>query len=229
MPGTPTYRTRSGSTTQTITLHDIKTLLDNLKSELKLEINKVNDKIEFLLQRANETDAKIDSLEKRCKLLESKQTAKEKDGNFDTEEMLREAEERHKRRKFLIISGIPEQRTGNLEERKKADSQAVQALTDLIGEKEFDPDEVVRVGKIQASRPRLIRIKCKNIDTRNAILKGARNLKSSEDFKNVYINLDQTYIQRKKNKELREELYRRREAGEKVVIYRGRITEQNFL
>ena len=100
---TPTHKTRSVTHAQTITLQDMKTLLDNLKSELKQEIHKVNDKLEVLFEKVNATVDRVCRLEKKCHSLEVKVRERETGSSFDTDEVICEAEERHKRRKFLII------------------------------------------------------------------------------------------------------------------------------
>lgn len=222
--------TRSGSNAQNITLEDIKTLIDSVKSELKCEIQKINDKIEILFERVIETDAKVKDLDDRCLRLETRVKCIEEARacGADHEEFLQEAEERHRRRKFLIVSGLPEHASGSLNERKQKDALSAKALVANTGIDDFEPEEVVRIGSIHPSRPRLLRIKCKSRTIRNSILKGARRLRSSDEFKNVFVNADQTLMQRKNYKNLRAELFSRRMAGEDVVLYRGRIVQKNF-
>lgn len=230
MPNTPTYtgRTRSGSNAQNITLQDIKTLLDDLKTHLTCEIIKVNEKIDSLFKRLDKTESKVSVLEERCQSLDLQLKSMEESFYAAREEFLQEAEDRHRRRKFLIASGIQEHASGTLAERGQKDLETIIALAKQAGIDDFEPEEVIRIGKIQPSRPRLLKIKCKSQQTRNFVLKGARNLRSSEEFKNIFLNADQTLSQRTKSKLLRAELQNRREAGENVVIYRGRIVDKNF-
>ena len=60
----------------------------------------------------------------------------------------------------------------------------------------------------------------------------AKNLRNSTTFKNVYINPDLTIRQQKESKALRDELKKRRNNGESVVIRNGEVVpknnEQNF-
>ena len=49
----------------------MKGLIDDLKKDLKLEINKVNDKIDALFKRADESDRRIQLLEDKCQVLEA--------------------------------------------------------------------------------------------------------------------------------------------------------------
>ena len=211
----------------------MKTLLDNLKSELKQEIHKVNDKLEVLFEKVNATVDRVCRLEKKCHSLEVKVRERETGSSFDTDEVICEAEERHKRRKFLIISGVPEHQTGSVDERRQKDMQKVKDIVSKTGTTNFEPQQLSRVGSINSTRPRLLRFKCKSLETKKSILKGAKMLKSTQEFRKVYINADQTPHQRKKNKALREELRTRKEAGEDVAIRHGRVVdlsaEQNFL
>lgn len=157
--------------------------------------------------------------------LEVKLASTENQG-LGVEEVVREAEERYRRRKFLIVSGIPEHGTGKVEERKQLDSQTVIDLANHLGIRDFEPKDVARIGSIDSSKPRLLRFKCIRLETKYAFLKEARSLKSSDSFKNVYINPDQTFHQREKSRKMRVELKMRREAGENVRIQRGRIVRQ---
>ncbi len=233
MPNTPTtlsQRTRSGSNTQqTITFQDFKTLLDSLKSDLKREINKVNDKIEALLTRVNETDNKVRVLEERFQSLESKLLNQNSKCALEIEDMMHEVEERYKRRKYLIVSGVPEPSTGNIEERTEADEIYMKRIADHLEIEDFDPTECSRIGRIDSAKPRLLRFKCETMETKKEILKKAKELRRSNDYKYVYINADESYIQRKRGRELRMEMKRRKEAGEKVVIRRGRIIKDSDL
>jgi len=217
MPTTPNTRTRSGSSAQNITYQDMKTLLDTLKNDLKLEINKLNDKIEALFKRADESDARTRALEERCHLLESQLALSPLTSGPGAEEVIREAEERHKRRKYIIVSGVAEHESGSVEERKKIDTEIMEEIVEELGIKDFAPEEVSRLGSIRSSRPRLLRVKCESVDVRNHVLKKARKLRDSDMFKNVYVNADQTFLQRQMNRELR---------GGKIVL---KSTIQNFL
>ena len=55
------------------------------------------------------------------------ESAKEK------EELLSEIEDRHARREFLIISGVPECNSGNITERKSFDKSAIQQVVVELG------------------------------------------------------------------------------------------------
>ena len=172
---------------------------------------------------------KLETLEDKFNELKKEHEKISQFGSERMEDVYEEVHRRIMRRKYLIVSGIPEQATGTVEEREEADEAAIEALGRAIGVPEIDPDDVRRIGKINQGRPRLLRFKCSSITTRNSLLRSSKNLKRHQEYVNTYINPDQTLLQRKQSKELRMELKRRRDSGEDVVIRRGRIVLKSDL
>jgi hypothetical protein len=150
-----------------------------------------------------------------------------KDAETSQEDILRETQDRYRRRKHLIVAGLPESPSGSIDDRKMYDNKKIIAIMSEIGLPDFKPKEIMRIGKFGSQRPRLLRIKCKNVETKMSILRLAKNLRKSADFPNIYINPDLTRTQREKDKILWTELKARRQAGETVIIRRGRITDIN--
>ena len=153
------------------------------------------------------------------------------EGSHD--DIIGEAEERYRRRKYIIVSGLPEDETGNVSERLISDTNKVKKLTLSMGFQDFEPREISRIGRLNSSRPRLLRLKCANPQERNVLLRKAKSLRQTSCFKEVYLNPDQTRTQRELSRRLRAELKSRRNAGEKVIIRRGQIVnideqEENF-
>ena len=235
MPNTPSHRTtRSNSATQNITLQDIKTLIETSKTEIvasiSCEIVKLNETVSSLLKRIDSIERNQIELERRCKILEEKTTEAVTDiTRMETEEILNEVEDRHAKRKFLIISGLPECKTGSPSERRFQDAETISELIADIGIDQFVPEKVARIGPLNQGKPRLLRFKCSDTSEKFSILRHAKNLRNNVKFPNIYINPDLTYIQRQRNKALREELKRRREAGENVRIRRGVVVESDSI
>lgn len=235
MSNTPTQRnTRSNSNAQNITLNDIKKLIesktdsilnavrgdiDGLKCEifnLNENVKAINEKLCSLSNKNNLLEKKVENLESQMQTLHQKQKCE-----LSAEDMIYEAEERFKRRKFLIISGAQERCDGSVEERKKHDEEYIAELCNQIGIKDFKPEETFRIGPIRDSKKRLLRFKCSNEKDKRTILQRSRNLRNFPKFEGVFINPDLTRNQRRKNAELRQELRMRRNAGENVAIRRG--------
>ena len=211
----------------------MKSLLESFKNDLKQEINKVNERIEDLFKRVDAVDARNRALEDWCNRLQSQLDSRPIVSVPVFDDVLKEGEERHRRRKYIVISGVEEHESGSFEERRAKDAETVTRIAEQLQIANLEIKEISRIGKIDSSRPRLLRCKCKSVDERNSLLRKARLLRDSEHFKGVYVNADQTLLQRKANRELRNELRRRREEGEDVVINRGKIVPkssfQNFI
>ena len=97
----------------------------------------------------------------------------------------------------LVLSGIAEQTKGNLSERREADIESVKAVVDHLGFQNFEPMECSRIGPIRLLGHRLLRIKCKTMETKKNILTAARTLRESAAFKHIFVNADETFAQRK--------------------------------
>lgn len=220
MPDTPAQRKlRSDSNpSNTITLKDIKTLIDNSKTEilsfLKKEVDGITGILHGLVNRVEEIERVNRHLHDRCAKLEEKQ-----------ESIISEIEDRQRRQSNLVISGLSEKQSGNNDERKAHDDKHV---CNLLRELDVSKDAVrtsYRIGKPQSNRSRLLRMVCYDKDQKMEILRKARKLNDSDNFKKTYINPDLTPLQQLQQKELRKELKRRRDANERVMIRHGKIVQ----
>ena len=138
--------------------------------------------------------------------------------------MVAELEERNRRRSNLILSGLPEKTDGSAEERREWDAVKAQSLFESLTHLNRSVILYVhRIGKINSNKPRLLRVICRDQDTKSAILRKAKDLRTMPQFRGVFVNQDLTPIQQKEEKSLREELKLRKSSGENVVIRRGKI------
>ena len=151
---------------------------------------------------------------------------------FHPEDTVHEAQERQKRRKYLIVSGLPEPTTESPDERTEKDKETIESIAEELGVDDVDPECVSRIGRMDPSKPRLLRFKCSGMESKMDLLRNSRKLRDCPKFQKVFVNPDLTAMQRKLNASLRAELKARRDAGEKVMIRRGRVvnasTEQVF-
>ena len=220
MPDTPVYRKlRSESNPNNpLTLKDIKTLIESSKTELlsfmKKEVDGLAELLKCLVKRVDEIERVNVKLEERCAKLEEKQ-----------EHIISEIEERQRRQPNLIISGIPERQSGNSEERKAHDKEHVNDLLSELHVSDVTFKTTYRIGKPEKNRNRLLRVICHDKEDKMEILKKATKLRDSKHFKKTYINPDLTPMQQLQQKELRQELKRRRDANERVIIRHGKIVQ----
>lgn len=191
-------------------------------------MEKYGNIFQSLVFRLDEAMKQNSELVQRVKELESKVVSLyggSSEENFCPEEMMKEVHERHKRRKFVVISGLQEPSNGSLQERCLQDRNTVDLLARKIGVEELAVKQVSRIGSIQSSKPRLVRVKCSSMEMKNSLLRASKNLRRHEEYQQVFINPDLTKLQRERDKALRSELVTRRKAGARVMIRSGRIVE----
>lgn len=227
MPQTPCNRiTRSGSNASNITLSDIKTLIESSKSEIlsgvKSEIERLTTTIQSLINRVEALETKNFILEDRCNQIEEKYN---NGSMFDTlaESLCNEVSLRSTKEKYLVISGLPETASGSVAEKRQNDEEGINQIATSLGVRDFSVTNVSRLGRSDGITPRLLRFKCSTKEARAVLLRKAKDLRTSSSYSRVFISPDLTKFQQQKAKNLQSELKTRREAGEQVVIFRGRI------
>ena len=242
MPHTPSQRTtRSNSNpSTTITLMDIKLLIESTKTELlgKLsqEVDKLSGMLATLLHRVDDLDKKTYEIEKHCSeshaLLDKEIKDLKKSSEINVSELMQEMEQRTFRSGNIIIFGLPELKEGTVEERKSADMAAVNELLSKIEADAYvsSPQTSHRLGKPSNEKPRPLRITGFNVAEKSEILRKARSLRSHDEYENTFVNPDLTPRQQRESKLLRLELKQRRQRGEQdLVIHNGKIVSKSNL
>lgn len=191
-----------------------------LECILSKKLDPIMKKLESITDIIRTLKSRVDHLQEECAELRRVK-------GFEVEDLCREAAERLHRRKYLIMSGIPEQTNGSAEQRREADSSAIVEVAAAVGVSDFDPTEVSRIGKPRTSGPRLLRFKCSDNEDRMTLLRKSRDLRTHSSFCNTFINPDQTRLQRENSKALRTELKHRRDNGEDVCIKYGKIVARS--
>lgn len=229
-----TKNTRSNSSTN-ITLSDIKDLIETSKrqiiSTLKSDLERVQKQCEALLVKISGLEDECGDLREKNSQLESRVTGLETKNSIISRsfsEMVDECNERSRRQLNLIITGVRES-DGTIDERKRNDQQICMSLFRQIGLCESKIHDVQRIGKIGGDRPRLIRLSCETYKEKLEILRKAKTLSRSPDFKAVFVNPDRTLMEREEMRVLRTELRRRRENGEEVIIYRNQVVPRGSI
>ena len=239
MPNTPTQKSLTGmssSSTTKLCLLDIKTLIESTKTEIlhtvKNEHAKLNDVIASLLSRMESLENKNAELEQRCKRLEetNAQLTQRKEDEVPSEEklafVLSECEERKQRENNLIFSGIGEETDGTVHERRTRDEEKVKNILTHLKLEDVSPLSVSRIGKTTNGKPRLLRVQMKSASLKKRALAVSKTLRSSDSYRQVYINPDYTKNEQEIQKKLREELKKLRASGEDVIIFRGKIIKR---
>lgn len=227
--------TRKGSKGEIQCDESLRLILENNKLELLNEMKKINASLDFIRNKVNkvedtltmvlETQAKQDLEIKRLK----EEMAIVRESHAD---ILNEVADRDRRKNNLIIAGLPERDDGTVDDRRKWDMESVEKLFRELCNLNADiVSGIHRIGRVNSNRPRLLKVICRDVDSKISLLRKSRDLKKSQEFMNVYVNSDLTPAQRMDSKRLREEWKARRGRGEDVIIRNGRVIErsQNFL
>ena len=135
-------------------------------------------------------------------------------------------DKRNYKRLNLVFSGIEELASGDTDDRRSHDEAAVNDISKELSVGIVDGFKTMRIGRPGDSKPRLLKAVFTSLGDRNALLRKGKSLRTSSKYKQVFINPDLTALQRHSNKQLRAELKRRREAGERVKIRGERIVKQ---
>ena len=114
------------------------------------------------------------------------------------EDTIKEISDRKKRRDNIVISGVQEQESGSLDERREHNTEIVQSIfKSLDSSRDFDVISVQRIGRLNPARPRLLKVELNDVNQKNEILKKAKKLRKSA-WDSVYINPDYTLVQNDK-------------------------------
>lgn len=155
---------------------------------------------------------KLNSLESSFKTLNvtSQTTASTVEHQLrSSEQLIREVQERHNREKNIIVVGLPEQTSSNVEERTAKDEADVLKITSIISNEIPKPIKIFRIGKFNPERNRSIKACYESHGPAKQLL---RNKAKLPEY--IKIFSDQTPSQQKYLKSLQDELKCREKNGE---------------
>ena len=211
--------------------NEVLELIGGMIEMNKMEKEKNESERAQIMEMLKKMSDQIDGLEK---IVEAKISEKVKNVekvilakvNEDIEQKL----EKFKRRKNIVIYGLPEGKGKDDKERGKSDNESI---TELIGELDIDLEvpkfRVIRLGKqIAINKARPVKVELEVEGDKYKFLKKAAEIRKThvEKFKKIIISVDLTLKQRELDKILWEELKMRRDAGERnIKIKDGRIVQ----
>ena len=137
---------------------------------------------------------------------------------------MKDNEEKERKKLNIIVYNLPESSKDSPDDKKQEDLDKVRGMIEKITDvPKTDVTEPVRLGKIQigqSAKPRLLRLKVKTEEQKIKIIREARNLnKGVTAVKDrIFINHDTTFRERERVKELKTELKRRAEDGERDLV-----------
>jgi hypothetical protein len=118
---------------------------------------------------------------------------------------INELNEREKRKKNVIIYGVPESTQQVLTEKRAEDEQKISDILKFIEKSDVKPVYTRRLKSKDSSKPGPILVEFADASLRNPVLLAAKKLRTSEDHKLVYISPDLTEAERQLDYKLRQE------------------------
>lgn len=145
-----------------------------------------------------------------------------------------EEEEKEKRKTNVIIHGLQEPSVSLSDDPREVDSALIQELMHKVSCDDVSVTHMTRLGSPPDpdAKPRPVKLELPSVESRNRVLRNAKNLKSSGDspWGRVFVHQDLTPREREARRTLVQELKARKEAGEtNLIIANGKIvTRRNY-
>lgn len=222
--------TRSNSQTtdssSPVTLQDMFQLKNDMLTSIKQEFSSLRNCIQAL-------DSRIGNLENSFEFFRTVQSKQQTEINeikhalanleLSKSELLDEVEDRERRRNNIVLFGLPEQESGTADERKKQDKKLLHDVFDAIDCEEVQIGSFHRLGKLAEGKSRPVKVILRTREGKTEVLQNSRSLKDTDFFEHVFISNDKTKLQQSEWNNLRKQLAARKEAGEDVIIYGGKV------
>jgi hypothetical protein len=129
------------------------------------------------------------------------------------------------RKNNIMLFGLRESTASSFSEAKEADVTAVKKLSAALGVHELQILDCFRLGQ-RGEKPRPIKVRCRLPEQRADLIRFAPRISRIDDregYQGVFIKPDLSPKEQEANRLLRNELFRRRNAGERVMIRNGKI------
>ena len=117
--------------------------------------------------------------------------------------MAKESNDKIKKENNILISGLTESTSRDKDEIDQFDKDCVSNLLVKIGSDIEKVHRITRLKKINATKPAITLVEFKNKDDQQSAIINSKNLKSDEQYKQIFINKDLTQAEAQLEKELR--------------------------
>ena len=132
--------------------------------------------------------------------------------------------DKDRRKNNLVVHNLPEDVAGSVAERSERDTKLFQEVIKDSFKMNVAVAKSFRVGKSVENRERLLIVTLETPGVKQDVLRMAPQLRNSVKWSNIYITPDLTPAEREAARKVREELARRRKAGEtNLTIRKGRV------
>ena len=193
--------------------------------------------VEENLEKIKKLETKTDALQTDVTELKSQVARIEKTITTQVKntiyESMSEKQEIEKRKLNLIVYGLPEPKNPgentiwDNDAKIKQDTDTIETVIKNELGVGLSPRNGIydakRLGLKNDNRARPLRITFDNIEVKRDVLTNAKKLRQYTEIKDMYISPDLTPKQREYEKELREQMWKRRSDGENCIIKRGAV------
>lgn len=201
----------------------------NVEGLSELIADRVKEAIEPVLERLLKVSDELKQLREYCRCLEEDLQIHKQEKQELLHTVSTEVEQRAQRRNNVIISGVVLKMSGSVEERRSDDLKQCREILEHLECPFESVEDVRRIGRPGGSSRPLLKVVFSNFLAKREVLRRTTQLRRSEGFRNVYVNIDRTPLQQKQHKLLMQECRKRNERGENVVIFREEIVSRNSL
>lgn len=193
--------------------------LDQWLADLVGHVKLLTDRVGALEKEHSVKDKIIANLRKEVEVLKSKEDAPASGNENSWSEVLKkgnksvtrmnivnavsdENKERNKKEKNIIIFGLRESEKESVADKKIEDGEEVKKICEALSLDNDTVEGVFRLRTKDTTKPKPLVMVLKDKETRNKFLQAAKQLKTSNDYKTVYLCPDLTEAQRLKFREL---------------------------
>lgn len=207
-------------------IKDLRSAIEASKNEviqaLRIEIESLRNTVKSLTNRVADLEQQNKELQAKCK--ECSVIPEDLPNKI-----VEECEERRQRECNVFVVGLPESTAGEAGETPNHDEAAVQRMLRSIDVADVKIKRLRRVGKHAHRGKRPLLITFSDVADKWKVLKKASKLRRSPNYSSVFINEDRTQLQQLHRKRQLEELKRRRQNGENVVLYGDRVILRDMI
>ena len=212
--------------------HDESALITQIKSAVSEAIHSLRCELRLeyearICELENKFHKEIESLRESFDQLKKETKSSLKDTEI---EVLRDLHEGELRKNNIMIFGMRESDSASASEQKEQDRRNVEMLSGELGVDDLHFESLIRLGK-PSDKPRPIKLTGIPMNQRSDLLRRAHHIPKLDEhfnFKRVFIKPDLTPKEQLVDRQLRQELRRRREAGDNVFIRDGQIVTRSF-
>lgn len=215
-PASTHRQTRSGSS-GSINFNDFKKLLKESEDRI---LNTVMDRLDNISNQLNDMKEAIRNI-KTVQQKHEGEIEKVKEYIFESEKR-KLHDVRRELSANIIMYGIPETPDSHQDD----DDQKVQEIVDIVTDGEYSIDTPsIRIGRKFHNKSRPIKITTKSRADRNKLLQKAREKRNHPNLKDIYLDSDKCYADRKEMMRLKGKLKALREQNpnKNCYISRGKL------